>query len=362
MAPNSPDTALRAAIVGTGLIARVGHLPAIRASNSDIELVAAVDVNKSALDEFADEAGVEARYTELATMLDAESPDLVIVATPPVLHREQVAAALESGAWVWCEKPPALSLAEYDAMCAAEAEGGPYVASVFQLRFGPGARHYRKLLADGRLGRPHLAICQTTWFRGDEYFAPEWRGNFRGDGGPSMALGIHQIDLMLSMLGPWQEVSAFAATRSRAIQTDDVSSAIVRFESGALGNVVTSAVSPDSVSRLRIDAELATVELEHLYRYSNADWTCTPAEGVSDEVAAGWVNEYPDELVAHPSQLPFLIADIRAGRRPVTSGNGGRIAIELITSLYKSAATGATVLRGEIDASDPFFYRLDGKQ
>jgi predicted dehydrogenase len=298
----------------------------------------------------------------MEAMLDAESPDLVIVATPPVLHREQVAASLESGAWVWCEKPPALSLAEYDAMCAAEQSGGPYAASVFQLRFGPGARHYRKLLDDGRLGRPHLALCQTTWFRDDEYFAPEWRGNFRGDGGPSMAMGIHQIDLMLSMLGPWQEVSAFAATRSRRIETDDVSSAIVRFESGALGSIVTSAVSPDSVSRLRIDTDLATVELQHLYRYSNSDWTGTPAEGVSAEVAAGWANERPDELVAHPSQLPYLIADIRAGRRPETSGEGGRSALELITSLYKSASTGQTVQRGEVDSSDPFYYALDGDE
>lgn len=364
--PDTPATVsrvspIRAAIVGTGLIARVGHLPAIRATNGDVELVAAVDVDETALSDFAVEAQLPATYTDLAKMLGAEAPDLVIVATPPVMHREQVTAALESGAWVWCEKPPTLSLDEYDAMCTAERDGGPYVASVFQLRFGPAARHYRRLLADGQLGEPHLALCQTTWFRGDEYFAPDWRGNYLGDGGPSMAIGIHQIDLMLSMLGPWAEVSAFAATRSRQIETDDVSTSIVQFESGALGSIVTSAVSPDSVSRLRIDTELATIELKHLYRYSNSDWTCTPAEGVSAEVAAGWTNDLPDELVAHPTQLPFLIDDFHAGRRPDTSGDSGRAALELITSLYKSASTGQPVKRGEIDTSDPFYYSLDGR-
>jgi predicted dehydrogenase len=353
------DTPLRTAIVGTGLIAMVGHLPAIRELSDDVELVAAVDISKPQLEAFADEAGVAARYTDLAAMLKQEAPDLVIVATPPVVHREQVTQALEAGAWVWCEKPPALSLAEYDDMCAAEQNGGPYAASVFQLRFGPAARHYRSLLREGRLGRPLVTMCQTTWFRDDAYFEPEWRGNFRGDGGPSMALGIHQIDLMLTLLGPWREVSAFAATTSRPITTDDVSTTIVRFESGALGTIVTSAVSPHSVSRLRVDTELATIELTHLYRYTNSDWVCTPAEGVAAEVTESWANNHPEESSGHGSQLRDLIANVRAGKRPETSGQGGRSTLELIAALYKSAFTGRAVERDEIDASDPFYYGLD---
>ncbi|WP_129663174.1 Gfo/Idh/MocA family protein [Phytoactinopolyspora endophytica] len=351
---------VRTAIVGTGGIAEGGHLPALRALAADVDVVAAVDVDPDKLAGFGDRWDIRGRYTSLTAMLAAESPDLVIVATPPVLHREHVAEALASGAWVFCEKPPALSLAEYDEMVAGERDGGPYAPIVFQLRYGPGARHYRKLVTSGVLGRPLVVQCQTTWFRGPDYFEPEWRGNFRGDGGPAMAMGIHNIDLMLTMAGPWQEVSAFAATTSRDIATDDVSTAVVRFESGALGTIVNSAVSPQSVSHLRIDTELATVKLTHLYRYRNSDWSCTPAEGIDDQLAAGWANDLPDEETNHLSQLRDVVADFRAERRPDTSGDGGRAALELITALYKSAFTGQTVKRGEIGVDDPFYHALDG--
>ena len=351
---------VRVAIVGTGVIADVGHLPALRALGSEVDVVAAVDVAADKLADFADRWKIPGRYTRLDAMLAAEAPDLAIVATPPVLHREQVAQVLGSGAWALCEKPPTLSLADYDDMTAAEGADGPYAPIVFQLRYGPGARHYRRLLAAGDLGRPLVVHCQTTWYRGPDYFAPEWRGNFGGDGGPAMVMGIHNIDLMLTMLGPWREISAFAATTSRDIATDDVSTAIVRFESGALATMATSAVSPESVTHLRIDTELATVKLTHLYRYWNSDWTCVPAEGVDEDTVAGWVNDLPDEETNHGCQLRTVLDDFRHGRRPETSGAGGRAAVELITALYKSAFTGQTVKRDEIGPGDPFYYRLDG--
>lgn len=351
---------IRTAIIGTGLIADRGHLPALRALAADVNVVAAAEVDPERLMTFADSWDIPGRYTSLTDMLAAESPDLVIVATPPVLHREHVVESLAAGAWVLCEKPAALSLAEYDAMTAAEREGGPYAPIVFQLRFGPAALHYRRLISAGRLGRPLSALCQTTWYRGPDYFEPDWRGSFTGDGGPAMAMGIHNIDLLLSMMGPWQEISAFARATSRDIETDDVSTAVVRFESGALATILTSAVSPESVTHLRIDTELATLRLTHLYRYRNSDWTCTPAEGVDEGVSNTWANDAADEETNHLSQMRHVVADIRAGRRPDTSGEGGRAALELITGLYKSAFTGNIVKRGEIDADDPFYHRLDG--
>lgn len=351
---------VRIAIVGTGVIAEVGHLPALRALASEVDVVAAVDIAPDKLADFADRWGIPGRYSSLDAMLAAEAPDLVIVATPPVLHREQVSQILAAGAWALCEKPPVLSLADYDEMTAGEGADGPYAPIVFQLRYGPGARHYRRLLTAGDLGRPLVVHCQTTWYRGPEYFKPEWRGDFGGDGGPAMVMGIHNIDLMLTMLGPWRDISAFAETTSRDIATDDVNTAIVRFESGALGTLVTSAVSPESVTHLRIDTELATVKLTHLYRYWNSDWTCIPAEGVAEATAASWANDLPDEETNHGCQLRSVLDDFRHGRRPETSGAGGRAAIELITALYKSAFTGQTVKRNEIEAGDPFYYRLDG--
>ncbi|NML50679.1 Gfo/Idh/MocA family oxidoreductase [Streptomyces sp. R302] len=340
---------IRTAIVGTGGIAGVCHVPALRAQAHRAEIVAAVDVDALRAEDFAAEHGIHAVYTDLNTMLREQRPDLVHLCTPPFLHAEQAVACLESGAWVWCEKPVALSLAELDRIQAAE---GPAVAgAVFQHRYGSGARYLRDRIAAGALGRPLVAQCVTAWYRDDAYYDVPWRGTWRSEGGgPTLGHGIHQMDLMLDVLGPWAEVRAMAGRLDRDVQTEDVSAALVRFENGAIATVVNSVLSPREESYLRFDLTDATVELRHLYGYSNADWTFT-----ARSPGARW--EPPDDLPSsHTAQLAALLDGYEAGIRP----DLGRPTMELVTALYKAAITGLPVRRGEIDAADPFYGSLHG--
>ncbi|KUO08419.1 oxidoreductase [Streptomyces sp. DSM 15324] len=367
--PMSPTTPLsgrpvRAAVVGTGAIGRGSHLSALRqlAAEGETEVVAAVDIDAAAVEAFCAEGGVPHAYTDLGRMLAEQRPDLVTICTPPTLHREQSVAALRAGAWVWCEKPPVPTLADYDAVQAEEgAEHGPYASIVFQHRFGSGTRHVKRLLADGALGRPLVAHCQTTWYRDTAYYAVPWRGRWQTEGGgPAMGHGIHQMDLLLDILGPWREVRAMAGRLVHDVETEDVSTALLRFDNGALATVVNSVLSPDEVSRIRIDCERATVELTHLYGHSNADWRITPAPGASGDEVAAWQDFGTDVPSSHLAQLRELVASMRAGERPRSSGADGRTSLELITSLYKSAFTDTTVRRGEIGPGDPYYTALHG--
>jgi predicted dehydrogenase len=355
---------VRAAVIGTGAIARVSHLPALArlAEEGEAEIVAAVDIDAEAARAFCAEGGIPHAYDDLERMLREQRPDLVAICTPPTLHREQTVAALRAGAWVWCEKPPVPSLADFDAVESAEGtDGGPYAAIVFQHRFGSGATHVRRLLAGGALGRPLVAHCQTTWYRDTAYYAVPWRGRWHTEGGgPAMGHGIHQTDLLLDLLGPWSEVRAMAGRLVHDVETEDVSTALVRFESGAMATVVNSVLSPDEVSRIRVDCERATVELTHLYGHANADWRITPAPGVPEEEAAAWRDFGADVPSSHLAQLRELVASMRAGQRPRSSGEDGRKSLELVTALYKSAFTDTTVKRGGIGPGDPYYTALHG--
>jgi predicted dehydrogenase len=355
---------IRVAVIGTGAIARDGHVPALArlAEEGETEIVAAVDIAEDAVRKFCAEAGIPHAYTDLDRMLEEQRPDLVAICTPPTLHRDQTVAALRAGAWVWCEKPPVLTLADFDAVEAEEGkDGGPYAAIVFQHRFGSGSRHVRRLIADRAMGRPLVAHCQTTWYRNAAYYAVPWRGRWETEGGgPAMGHGIHQMDLLLDLMGPWSEVRAMAARLVHDVETEDVSTALVRFESGALATIVNSVLSPDEVSRIRIDCERATVELTHLYGHSNDNWHITPAPGVPDEDAAAWRDFGADVPSSHLEQLRELVASMRAGERPRSSGADGRTSLELITALYKSAFTDTTVRAGEVGPGDPFYTALHG--
>ncbi|WP_279536605.1 Gfo/Idh/MocA family protein [Actinorugispora endophytica] len=350
----------RIAVVGAGAIAGGRHMPAVRAHADRVEVVSVVDVDGGRAAAFAAEWGVGRSGTDLAAALAADRPDLVIVCTPPASHRDAVLECLAAGAWVWCEKPPALSLAEYDEMAASERAGGPYVGYVFQHRFGSAARALRRQIADGALGRPLVGVCHTLWYRDDAYYTAPWRGTWASEGGgPTMGHGIHQMDLMLSLLGDWREVRAMMGTLARDVETEDVSVAAVGFESGALVSVVNSVLSPRQESYLRFDFSDATVELSHLYGYDNADWTWTPREGVGEERARSW-RPASDVPSSHAAQLGAFLDAMDSGVRPPASGDDGRRSMELITGLYRSAVTGRPVLRSELGPGSPFYERLDG--
>src|ERR1700744_1290928 len=235
---------IRIAFAGTGNIARV-HAAGLAAPVADgtAALVAATDAEAGALPGFAADFGVRRTYPSLADLLEREQVDLVHLCTPPGTHHPLALACLRAGTSVLVEKPPAISLRELDEITAAEAAAaGPWFATVFQHRFGSGQRRLKALTGQpggGRLGRPLLAICHTTWYRDQAYFDVPWRGRWETEGGgPTMGHGIHQMDMLLDVLGEWTAVSAVAGTLARDMPTEDVSLAHVTFGNGAVASVV----------------------------------------------------------------------------------------------------------------------------
>ena len=207
---------LRAAIVGTGSVANL-HAQAV-ALHPRAELVAVTDLSRAAADGFAARHGEPAVHDTLEDLLAAEHPDVVLICTPPVVHREQALAAFAAGAHVVVEKPPAPSLDELDEMRAAAVAAGRRLAVVFQQRTGTAAAHVRRLLHEGALGRPLIALCQTLWYRGEDYFSAPWRGKWETEGGgTTLGHGIHQLDLLGFLLGDWACGGSIARPRRRTL-------------------------------------------------------------------------------------------------------------------------------------------------
>ncbi|MEU4605880.1 Gfo/Idh/MocA family oxidoreductase [Kribbella sp. NPDC023972] len=353
------DSTYRIAIVGTGGIANA-HAGAVKALPDRAELVGAVDVDVDRANTFATKWDIPAVYPSLTELLAAGDVDLVLLCTPPGSHVPLAAECLAANVDVLVEKPPTLSLDELDALLDAEQASSAQVVCVFQHRFGSGAVRLRELAADGVLGRPLVALCNTTWYRDDEYFAMPWRGTFEVEGGgPTMGHGIHQFDLLLSILGPWEKVTAIAARQARPTKTEDVSMALVTFENGAVASIVNSLVSPRETSQLRFDYEHATVELEHLYGYQNSDWTITPAPG-SDAIASAWSTNLPEVPSGHTAQLTAVLDALAAGEPAPVPLAEARNTIELAAAIYASAFTDKPIRRGDLTRGTPYATRMGG--
>jgi predicted dehydrogenase len=177
-----------------------------------------------------------------------------------------------------------------------------------------------------------------------------------------MGHGIHAMDFFLWLMGEWEEVTAMMATLDRDIEVEDLSMALVRFKSGALGSIINSVLSPRQESYVRFDFQEATVELSHLYSYANENWRYSLPEGVSDqEKLEAWATIPTDVRSSHTAQLAAVLEDMAHKRRPSTSGAGVRGTIEFLVSLYKSAITGQPVKRGSITPDDPFYHSMNGQ-
>jgi predicted dehydrogenase len=348
----------RVAIIGTGGIAHA-HAEALAGLSAKAELVAVADVDEGRARAFADRFGAARSYADAEALFEGEDLDLVHICTPPQSHVPLALLAQRAGVPALVEKPIALSLREIDELVASEAATGVPVLTVFQHRYGAAALRLRRLVEAGALGRPQVATCETLWYRPDDYFEVPWRGRWEVEGGgPTMGHGIHQFDLLLAILGPWSRVSAFAARRSRPTDTEDVSIALAEFANGAVATVVNSVVSPRETSRLRFDFEFATVEVEHLYGYTDRDWTFTAAPG-HEHLAELW-DAGDDEVSGHRLQIEAILDALAAGERPGVDIAESRRTLEFAAATYASAFRGALVLAGEIGDDDPFFRSMDG--
>ena len=362
------DDPIRIAVVGTGDVA-MSHAAALTAPGPvAAEIVAAVDTDRTRLSTFLAEHRIPAGYHDIDELLVRSRPDLVYLCTPPGLHRDQTLACLRSGVSVLAEKPPAMSLRELDEIAAA-ASGPPWFATVFQHRFGEGQARLKALAGSGLLGRPLLAVCHTTWFRDQTYFDVPWRGRWDTEGGgPTMGHGIHQMDMLLDLLGDWSEVRAVTRTQARRTETEDVSLAHVTFASGAVASVVNSVVSPRQESYLRYDFEHATVEVTHLYGYRDEDWRVTPAPGHEDVLAAWQAGTAATASGAgeqgirsgHQAQFARVLSCLRDGTPPPVALAESRRTLALVTAIYASAAAAAPVTPEDITPGTRFYDSMAG--
>ncbi|MET0296428.1 MAG: Gfo/Idh/MocA family oxidoreductase [Microbacterium sp.] len=346
---------LRVALVGTGGVAQL-HARAV-ATHPRAELIAVTDLNRSAADAFAELHRVAGVYDDLDSLLAAEHPDVVLICTPPGVHRGQTITALDAGAHVVVEKPPASSLDELDDMRAAAVAAGRQLAVVFQQRTGTAAAHVRGLLHSGALGRPLIAVCETLWYRGTDYFAVPWRGKWATEGGgTTLGHGIHQLDLLAYLLGDWESVQGRLWRLDRETETEDASTATVTFAGGAVVQVTTSAVSPRQKSFIRIDTQHATITVDHLYGHGHENWSITPAPGFED-AAADWALPELEERSDHAPLLRDVFDALLDGSPlPSTASDPAR-SFEIVAAIYASAAADGAVITPADLASHPTHRR-----
>ncbi|OYD08037.1 Gfo/Idh/MocA family protein [Paludifilum halophilum] len=332
---------IRYGIVGCGHIAKK-HVNAIRAVEG-AELAAVCDKDPDRLSFWNEEV---AGFTDMEAMLSAVQLDVVNICTPSGLHPSLTIQAAEAGKHVVVEKPMALTLKDADAMIRACERNGVRMAVVHPNRFRPAMRELRKRVEAEAFGTFSHANATVRWNRDQEYYdqAP-WRGTRAMDGGVLMNQAIHNLDLLLWMMGEVEEVFSYQATRLRNIESEDTSVSVLRFKNGALG-AIEAAVTlyPRNLEEsLALFGETGTAVIGG----PTANWIQTwKFADETDSRAAETIhriNEDPYGKPGHQCLIEDMTEAVRTGRQPAVTGSDGRRALALIVACQESARTGRPV-------------------
>jgi predicted dehydrogenase len=224
--------------------------------------------------EFAERFGCEPAPSVEAAI---GHPDVegVLIVTPNDVHLEHTLASAALGRHVFVEKPIADTIEAGERMREACLDAGVVLMVGHAFRRLGAARRAKGLIDAGALGRVVLAEANMSL---PGTFKPDaWRAQrSRNRGGPLMQLGIHHVDTLAYWLGPVRHASGRFAHLHAATDIDDVGVVALEFESGALGTVTGSYVSPKTLS-LRLLGSEAVLD----YR---TDFSVWPEAEALDEV------------------------------------------------------------------------------
>ena len=342
------------AIVGCGMIARF-HARAL-AEVPGTRIAALVSRKRENAEKLLAETQMPACsiFTDLTAALAQPDVDAVIIATPSGAHMEPAVAAANAGKHVVVEKPLEITPQRCDRIIEACDTNGVKLCTIFPSRFADANMELKKAVEAGRFGRLTLGETTCKWWRSQAYYDEGgWKGTQALDGGGAlMNQAIHNVDLLLWLMGPATHVSGFTATLAHErIEVEDTAVACLRFASGALGVIqATTSAFPGSPKTVAVHGDKGTVVVE---QEDILKWELSPERpedaGIkarfAQKVGASGGSADPKAIshVGHARQLADFVRAIQTNTLPLVDGREGRRAVEVICAIYQAAATGKTV-------------------
>ncbi len=303
------DNPTRWGILGTGGIARTfaGDL-----AQTDSGIVAAVGSRRQeSADRFADAFGIAGRHVGYESLVADPDVDVVYVATPHPMHRDDAILALEAGKPVLVEKPFAMNAAEGREIVAVARREGLFAMEAMWTRFLPHVAVIRGWLAEGILGEiVTVSADHGQWFPEDprfRLFAPELGG------GALLDLGVYPVSFASMVLGPPSRIVSLSEPAFTGV--DAQTSMLFGYESGAQA-VLSCTLRAKSPTTASIVGTEGRIEIEGDF-YAPAAVTLIPRQGVSTTIGSepriGGLRHEADEvarrLAAGELESPLMPLD-----------------------------------------------------
>jgi predicted dehydrogenase len=334
---------VRVGIIGTGAISNK-HAEAYR--NIGYQVTVCTDINEEAGRRFAERWGARfvPTYEEVCAHPEV---DFVDVCTFPDFRLQPVEACAASKKPIQVQKPIATNLETARKMIETARDAGIPLGVVSQHRFDDASLFISRAIADGKLGKILEADAYVKWYRTPEYYSRPIKGSWAVEGGGALInQAIHQVDILLWLIGPVRELFAlWQLGGMHKIESEDVISVLMRYASGAQGVIQAStAFWPGYTERVEIHGTKGTAILagDKLAAWDVRDYEGEPPP-LAREVLSGSADPMAIPLTPFERQFRDFGEAIQTGRKPAVSGEEGYRALELVLAAYRSCREGSQV-------------------
>lgn len=180
---------LNIALIGAGRAGMI-HAKNFAGFVSNAKIVAVCDPVEESAIIATKELEIEKYYTDYKDVLNDDSIDAVIVATPTKYHCEIVVAAAKAHKHILCEKPMAMTVEECNIMDKAAKENNVILQLAFMRRFDASFIAAKEMIDAGEIGDVVMVRSNT---RGPSIPKP-WMYDISKSNGPLAEVNSHDID------------------------------------------------------------------------------------------------------------------------------------------------------------------------
>ncbi len=335
---------IRAAIVGLGRWGR-SLVASVAGKSDDIGFLRACTRTRASAEDFCRENKI-ALFDSYEEILRDPQIDAVVLATPHSQHEAQALAAAAAGKHIFVEKPLTLDLASARRVAEAARKAGLVLAVGLNRRFHPSFAELRGRARDGRLGRIIAMVAQHTTSTAQFIALDNWRASpAEAPGGALTAVGVHALDYMIELAGRARDVRC-VTTRNYAGRSDDTTTIMLRYASGAAGLLFCSVATATNF-------EFTVYGTSGLAEISRPDLSRLRFAPAATAAPTGLVPAPPDEILQF-SGFDMLHAELTAFARAIREAKPYPLPIDdvlhgmaVFDAVVQSAQSGAIVAVAE---------------
>lgn len=241
------------------------------AESDALEVVAVCSSSEEKAKDFIQKNNLPAKaYTNIDDILKRDDIDVVYIASPPWLHREQCCRCMDAGKAVLCEKPMTLDPEDAIAIFECAKKNHVFMAEGVWTNYFPAMIKAKEWIAEGRIGEPVEVVSTFGFPILTEFADPDggeppyrWSSKLSNGGGALSEFGVYNINLAQFVFG--QAPEAIYGTACRASEDPDAidinSEFILSYEQGAKRALISCGMTARTITQSVISGTKGTITI-----------------------------------------------------------------------------------------------------